>query len=92
MLAISTEIGIDIDSQQVLHHIGYTTSSEPPTRMVSLVEEYLEYTNYIIDATYSYVIREILLVQGNHVFMEDSVTFESKVIAQLLKQCQKCLQ
>ena len=89
MLAISSQIGIDIDSQQVLRDIGYSTSCEPPARIVSLVDEYLEYANHLVDAVYSYVIRDIDLVQGSYVVIEGSVIFESRVIARLLEHCQK---
>ncbi|MFC1951601.1 vitamin B12 dependent-methionine synthase activation domain-containing protein [Chloroflexota bacterium] len=87
MLALSTQV--DIDSQQVLHNIGYDTDGEPPVRMVSLVNEYLENADHLIDPSYSYVMRDIELVQGSRVVIEDSVTFESKVVARLLEQCEK---
>jgi len=57
--------------------------------MVSLVDEYLEYANDLVDSVYSYVIRDIYWVQGSHVVIENWVTFESRVIARLLEQCQK---
>ncbi|MFC2016341.1 vitamin B12 dependent-methionine synthase activation domain-containing protein [Chloroflexota bacterium] len=89
MLAVSDKIGFDIDSQQILHGIGYASDCEPPVRMVSLVEDYLEHANDLVDAVYSYVIRDINLVQEPCVFIEGSVTFESRVIAQLLERCEK---
>ncbi len=87
MLAISDQIGIDIDSQQVLQHIGYSTAREPPARTVSLVDEYLEYSNHLVDAVYSYAIRDIYLVQGPLVVIENAGVFESTVVARLLEQC-----
>ena len=87
MLAVSNRIGIDIDSQQVLRDIGYDTDREPPARVVSLVNDYLEYANYLIDGTYSCAIKDIYLVKDSSVIIEGLITFESKVIAQLLKQC-----
>ncbi len=87
MLAISNRIGIDIDRQQVLHDIGYNTDREPPARAVSLVNDYLEYANYLIDTSYSYAIRDIYSVQGSSVIIEGLVVFESDVVARLLEQC-----
>ena len=89
MLATSNQINIDIDSQQVLQTIGYCADCEPPARISSLANEYAENARYLVDPSYSYIIREIKSVQGSRVVMEDSVTFESKVIARLLEQCHK---
>jgi len=87
MIAISNQI--DIDSQRVLHAIGYDTDCEPPTRAVSLVNEYLENANNLVDVSYSYVIRDVEWVQGSITFIEDSIIFKSQVIARLLEQCER---
>jgi len=87
MLAISNRIGIDIDSQQVLRDIGYDTDREPPSRVVSLVNNYLEHATYLINPSYSYAIKDIYLVQNSSVTIEGLITFRSEVIAQLLKHC-----
>jgi hypothetical protein len=79
----------DIDIRQVLGIIGYNTRQKLPARMVTLVDDYIEHANDLIDPSYSYVIRDIELILGSHVIVEDSVIFESKVIAQLLKQCEE---
>lgn len=87
MVAVSNQI--DIDSEQVLRNIGYETSNKLPARVVTLVGDYLEYINNLIDPSYSCVIRDIKLVQGAYTFIEGSVLFKSKVIARLLDKCQK---
>jgi len=89
MLAISNQISIDIDRKQVLCDIGYDTNYEPPSRVVSLVNDYLEHANYLIDMSYSYVIKHIDLVQDSSVSIESSITFESEIIAHLLERCEK---
>lgn len=80
---------LDIDTQQVLHHIGYNGDGEPSARIESLVKEYTDNICHLIEPSYSYVIRGIKSVRGSRVFIEGSVTFRSNVIARLLKQCQK---
>ncbi|MFC2035492.1 vitamin B12 dependent-methionine synthase activation domain-containing protein [Chloroflexota bacterium] len=87
MPAISDQI--DIDSQQVLHSIGYDIDSEPSTRLASLLDEYLENTYHLLAPSYSGVIRDIKSIDGCHVVIEGAITFESKVIVQLLEQCHK---
>ncbi len=87
MLAIGNQI--NIDRQQVLHNIGYGADCKPSARIESLVNKYVENTCHLIEPSYSYVIRGISLVQGSRVVIEDSVTFQSKVIARLLEQCEK---
>ena len=87
MLAIRNQI--DIDRQQVLQTIGYDTDCEPPVRAVSLVNEYLENANQLVDVSYSYIIRDIEWVQGSIAFIEGSVIFKSQVIARLLERCEK---
>ena len=87
MVTISNRI--DIDKQQVLHNIGYGTDCKPSARIVTLLNEYVENANYLIDPSYSGVIRNIKSVQGSRVVIEDSITFQSEVIARLLEQCHK---
>ena len=87
MVAINNQI--DIDSQQVLHNIGYQADSEPPTRLASLIDEYLENAPHLLAPSYSGVIRDVKSVQGSRVVIEGSITFESEVIARLMEQCQK---
>lgn len=87
MMTIRNEL--DIDTQQVLHHIGYDNAHAPSARIESLVKEYADNICHLIEPSYSYIIRDIKSVRGSHVAIEGSVTFRSKVIARLLKQCQK---
>ena len=87
MVTISNRI--DIDKQQILHNIGYGTDCKPSARIVSLLNEYVENAYYLIDPSYSGVIRNIKSVQGSRVVIEDSITFQSEVIARLLEQCHK---
>ncbi len=80
---------LDIDSQQILLNIGYGTDCEPPARMMSLVNEYVENAYQLIEPSSSYVIRDVEWVHGSITFIEDSVIFKSQVIARLLEQCEK---
>ena len=87
MVAVSNTI--DIDSQQVLRNIGYNNNHNLPARVITLVSDYLEYTNHIIDPSYACVIRDVETVQGEHTVIEGSVILKSDVVARLLAQCQK---
>ena len=86
-MAISNRI--DIDRQQVLHNIGYGTDCKLSTRMLSLVNEYVDNAYHLIEPSYSCVIRDIKLVQGDSVVIEGPITLESQVIARLLEHCNK---
>ena len=72
-----------------MHNIGYDTNCRLSTRIASLIDEYVENAYYLIEPSYSCVIRDINLVQDSHVVIEGEIVFESKVIAPLLKQCEK---
>jgi len=87
MVAISNEI--DIDSQQVLHDIGYEAEHKPSARILSLIEEYADNVCCLIEPSYSYIVNDIESVKGARVAIEDSVVFQSGVLAQLLGQCEK---
>jgi hypothetical protein len=91
MLAVSDEI--DIDKQQILSNIGYADDYQPSARITSLVNDYIENYHDFIASSYSYVIRDILSIEGNLVTVEDpiegSITLKSRVIARLLERCEK---
>ena len=86
---LATKDRIDIDRHQVLRNIGYSTECKLPTRLTSLIDDYVENVHHLIEPSYSCVIRNIDLVQGSLVVIEGSVVFESQVIASLLGQCEK---
>ena len=86
---LTTSNQLDIDRQQVLSQIGYIDDYQPSARIMSLVNDYIENYHDLVAPSYSYVIRDILSVEGNRVIIEDSISFESMVIARLLERCQK---
>jgi len=57
--------------------------------MVSLVNEYLENANHLVDVSYSYIIRDVEWVENPIAFIEDSIIFKSQVVARLLERCEK---
>ncbi len=79
----------NINKQQVLRDIGYAPDSKPSPRMESLTDDYIENAHQFIAPSFSYVIRDIELVEGASVILEGGVIFESGVIARLLEKCQK---
>ncbi len=86
-MAINNQL--DVDIQEVFSNIGYGSDYEPATRILSLVDEYVENVHQLIEPSYSCVIRDIEWVQGSVTFVEGLTILESQVIARLLEQCQK---
>jgi hypothetical protein len=80
---------IHIDTNQVLRILGYRNGCNPSARLLSIVNNYVEKARELFKASYSYTISDIKLIEGPQVFIENSLVFESKVIAQLLKHCEK---
>ena len=78
---------VDIDKQQVLNTIGYGDDYQPSARIISIVNDYIDNYHDLIAPSYSHTIKDIVSVKGDCVTIEDSITFESKVIARLLERC-----
>ncbi len=91
MVAISSQIDIDIDRQQLLHNIGYRADCEPSARIESLINEYVENVCHLIEPSYSYVFRDINLVHGSRIVIEGSVTFHGEILARLAAQCERAV-
>ncbi len=89
MSVTSNQVDIEIDRKQVCRYIGYGADYKLPARISSLIDEYIENAHYLIEPSYSYVIRDIKRVQGSIVVIEDSIVFRSRAIAELLQQCCK---
>ncbi|MFC2024803.1 vitamin B12 dependent-methionine synthase activation domain-containing protein [Chloroflexota bacterium] len=79
----------NIDRQRVLRDIGYTPESQPSSRMESLVNDYIGNAHQFIAPSFSYVVRDIELVEENSIVFKDGVIFESGVIARLLEKADK---
>jgi hypothetical protein len=80
---------LDIEKQQVLSTIGYCDDYEPSARITSLVDDYIENYHDLLAPSHSYVIKDIVSVEGNKITLEDSIILESRVLARLLARCQK---
>lgn len=80
-------IDIEIDRNQVCRHLGYDADYQLPARISSLIDEYIENAHDLIDPSYVQVIKDVEWARGSIAFVENSIIFKSKVIAQLLGQC-----
>jgi hypothetical protein len=80
---------IDIDSRKVLKTIGYDADYNPPPRIATLVDDYVENASQLMAPSYSYVIKDIELVYGSGAVIEGWIAFGSEVVAQLLERCKK---
>lgn len=81
-------VDLKIDQHPVLTIMGYDPPERSPSRMKSLISDYLNRATDWINPSYSYVIKEVQEVSGNYSYIEGDITFDSAVIAGLLKQCQ----
>ena len=79
----------NINRQRVLRDIGYAPDSKPSSRMESLVNDYIGNAHQFIAPSFSYVVRDIELVEGTSVVLEDGVIFEGGVVARLLEKADK---
>ena len=87
MLVTGERLPIDIDRRGVWKKIGYSQDGEPSSSISSLVDEYLENAHQLIEASHSYVIRNVDTVSGPLAILEDNIVLESRVIARLLERC-----
>jgi len=89
MTTVSSQILINIDEGQVLRDVGYDASCEPPARATALAHDYARNVNQLINPSFSYVIKDVDFVINSSVFIEGGSVFQSKVISELLKKCEK---
>jgi len=89
MLVTARTIDIEIDKSQVYKYLGYDAGSDPPPRIQSLIDEYIEHSDEFIFPCTTYDILDVDLVIGNRSFIEGSIIFDSRVVSQLLKECQQ---
>jgi hypothetical protein len=89
MLVTDEWIDVEIDKKQVCHYLGYDADYNLSAGISSLIDEYVEHAHYLIEPSYSYVIRDIEWARGSIAFIEDSIIFKSRIIVQLLEQCHK---
>ena len=87
MLAASSEI--NIDKGQIFSRIGYDDEYQPSSRIISLVNDYIDNYHDFIAPSYSYTFCNIESVEGDRVEIEGSIILESKTIAGLAKRCYK---
>ena len=89
MAVITGEITVEIDRNGVWRSMGYSADNEPPARIASLIDEYIENASQLMEPSYTYVIRNVDLLQDSRVLIEGPVVFQSKIIARLLSKCKK---
>ena len=89
MLVTARTIDIEIDKKQVYKFLGYDTGSEPPPRIESLIDEYIIISDQLSFPCTTYTILDVEFVLGTRVFVEGSVSFDSGVISQIMRKCQK---
>ncbi|HEY32041.1 MAG TPA: hypothetical protein G4O10_02910 [Dehalococcoidia bacterium] len=89
MTTIGEQILINIDEKQVLRDVGYCATCKPPARVTALARDYAANVNQLINPAFSYVIKDIDFVINSSVFIEGGAIFQSQVISELLKKCEK---
>src|SRR4030042_5685550 len=89
MGAIKTAQIINVDSKKIFSQIGYEGDYEPSTRIKNLVDDYIENYHNLVESTYSYTFRNIESVDGDRVYLSDSIILERKGISGLCRRCDK---
>jgi hypothetical protein len=81
------DVSIEIDKEQVCRYIGYEDGQSLSARISSLVDEYAEHAHGLINASYSYVIKDVEWARGSITIVEGSISFKSRIVAKLLGRC-----
>ena len=89
MGTLSSQTSIEIDKHLVLRNIGYASHRKPSARVASVLDEYIENANQLIEPLYSYIIKDIERVRRSCVFIDGSIVLRSQVITEMLKECNK---
>jgi hypothetical protein len=88
-MVVAEKIGIEINKSEVCRYLGYGDEASPPTRTLSLINEYVDEAQQIIEPSFSCVIRDIERVEGSRVHVAGSIVFEGETVSQLLENCDK---
>ena len=89
MVVTSNRVDVEIDKMQVGHYMGYDGDYKLSPRISSLIDDYIEDAHYLIEPSYSYVIKDVERVQNSIIVIEGSSIFKSRNIARLLEHCPK---
>lgn len=89
MVTTSSQVDVGIDKRSVYRYLGYGADGEPPPRISSLIDEYVDNAQQLIEPSYTYVVRNVLLHQGSRVLIEGPVVFQSEVVTRLLSRCRR---
>lgn len=89
MVVTSNRVDVEIDKKEVGHYMGYDGDYKLSPRISSLIDDYIESAHYLIEPSYSYVIKDVEQVQGSICAVEGSIIFKSRNIARLLEHCPK---
>jgi hypothetical protein len=81
------DVSIEIDKGQVCRCIGYEDGQKLSARISSLVDDYAEHAHSLINPSYSYVIKDVEWARGSMAFVEGSIIFKSRIVANLLERC-----
>lgn len=89
MSVSSDRVDIQIDKKQVCQYIGYDDDQNLSARISSLIDDYAKNADQLIDPLHSYVIKNVEWARGSMALIEGSIIFKSRVLVQLLEQCQQ---
>jgi len=81
------DVDIEIDKKHVCHYTGYDADYKLSARISSLIDDYAEHAHYLINPSYTYIIRDVEWARGSISFVRNSIIFKSQVITELLEHC-----
>lgn len=79
----------EVDIQQILNRIGYEDGNEPSTRILSLVNDYIDNYQEFLAPSYAYTVKDIISTNYNQVKIEGNIVLQSFKLTRLLERCKK---
>ena len=86
---ISVNDKLQVSKQKIFNSIGYHNDYEPSARIMALVDDYISNYHDFLSPAYSYAVRDIKSIKGSRITISDSIVLKSKILAELLKRCDK---
>jgi hypothetical protein len=88
---VTLEKQFKVTTEQVYCGIGYAPDSEPAPRVASLINDHLDEAQQLVKPSYSHLIRQVELVYGASVILEDGTVFHSQILARTLEKAEEVI-
>ncbi len=89
MVEAIKDFEIEIDKDEVCHHLGYQKDHSPNSSISSLIDEEMDEAYQLIQPSCFYQLMDIRGVHEPQVILEDGLTITSAVLSWVLTNCHK---